>query len=156
MLLSVSQENLDVVRRCFEALERAFDAYWREPHSIADAMRAGELPPEWQEGWDYIHPEVEWETVFLRETFRGHLEAARAWDDFLRWATDYRPHLEEVEDLGSDRVLGVIALAGQGKGSDARMDARFYDVFTIRDGMIARLKEYTSREEAMDAAGAGE
>ena len=29
--------------------------------------------------------------------------------------------------------------------------SRFYDVFTVRDGMIGRLEEYTSREEAARA-----
>ena len=33
------------------------------------------------------------------------------------------------------------------------MATRFYDVITIRDGKIARLEEYTTREEALAAAG---
>ena len=70
----------------------------------------------------------------------------------MRWAQDYRPALEEVEDLGGDQVFAILTLAGRGKGSDARMNARFYDVFTIRDGKIARLEEYTTREEALEAA----
>jgi hypothetical protein len=31
------------------------------------------------------------------------------------------------------------------------ISSRFYDVFTIRDGMIRRLDEHTSREEAARA-----
>jgi ketosteroid isomerase-like protein len=149
MLLVVSQENVEVVRRFFAALEHAFEAYWGDPQPIAAAMEAGELPSEWQESWSYLHPEIVWQTVFLRETFRGHLEAARAWDDFLRWAKDYRPHLEEVEELGGDQVYAVVGLVGQGKDSDRRMDARFHDIFTVREGLIVRLEEYTSRSEAL-------
>jgi ketosteroid isomerase-like protein len=148
----MSQENVELVRRAFDALERAFDAYWKEPRSITAALEADDWP-EWREAFEYIHPQIEWQTVFLRETFHGHHEAARAWDDFLRWAEDYRPTLEEAEDLGGDRVLGVVGLVGQGKESAARMDARFYDVFTIQDGLIVRLKEYTTRAEALEAAG---
>jgi hypothetical protein len=100
----MSAKNVDVVRRSFDALERAFDAYWRDPRSIAAAMESGDLWPEWAEAFGYMHPEIEWQTVFLRQTFRGHLESARAWDDFLRWAQDYRPSLDGVEDLGGERV----------------------------------------------------
>jgi ketosteroid isomerase-like protein len=32
------------------------------------------------------------------------------------------------------------------------MNARFYDVFTVRDGQIVRLEEYTARDEALEAA----
>jgi ketosteroid isomerase-like protein len=39
-----------------------------------------------------------------------------------------------------------------GKDSRPQMATRFYDVITIRDGKIARLEEYTTREEAQEAA----
>jgi hypothetical protein len=38
---------VEVVRRFMEAIERAFDAYWKDPRSIASALEAGELWPEW-------------------------------------------------------------------------------------------------------------
>ena len=137
-----------MVRRAFEALERAFDSYWQNPRSISAALEAGDWT-EWSEALDYVHPEVEWQTVFLGETFRGRHEAARVWDDFLSWAEDHRPALEKAEDLGGDRVFAVVTPAGKGKDSPARMDARFYDVLTIKDGLIARLEEYTTRSEAL-------
>jgi ketosteroid isomerase-like protein len=102
--------------------------------------------------FERVHPEVEWQTVFLGQTYRGHLEAARAWDDFLDWATHYRPSLEDVADLRGDYAYAVVALVGKGKGSGMRMDARFYDVITVRDGLIVRIEEYTGRPEALQAA----
>jgi len=148
----MSVENVELVRRTMEVTERAFDAYWRDPRSVVGAMEDGTLWSEWREWFALVHPEIEWKTVFLGGTYHGPKECAAVWDDFLRWAEDYRPALEEVEDLGGDQVFAVLALAGRGKGSDARMNARFYDVFTIRDGKIARLEEYTTREEALEAA----
>jgi ketosteroid isomerase-like protein len=85
----------------------------------------------------------------------GRLAGARVWDDYLQWASDYRPRLEEVEDLGGNRVFAVIALSGRDKTTGREISSRFYDIFTIRDGMIGRLEEYTSREDAMEAAAAG-
>jgi ketosteroid isomerase-like protein len=149
----MSQENVELVRRFFGAIERAFDAYWKDPRSIAVALEARDLWPEWVEAYEYLHPQIEWQTVFLGETARGYLEAARIWDDFLKWAEDYRPSLDEVADLGSDHVFAVVALVGKGKDSDIRMDARFFDVVTLRDSLIARIEEYSSRTEAIEAAG---
>jgi ketosteroid isomerase-like protein len=100
----------------------------------------------------YLDEDFEWRTVFLGETFRGQVEAARAWDDFLAWAEDYRPTLEDVADLGGDYAFVVIGLAGTSKDSARTMDARFFDIFTIRDGKIARIEEYSDRSEALEAA----
>ena len=92
----------------------------------------------------------------MGETFRGHLATARAWDDFLSWAEDYRPNLEDVADLGGDHVFVVIALVGTGKNSGMQMDARFFDVFTLRDGFIAQIEEYLTRHDALEAVGLSE
>jgi ketosteroid isomerase-like protein len=143
---------VEVVRRTMAALERAFDAYWRDPRPIVRAYEAGELWPEWEEWFAHIHPEIEWKTVFLGETFHGHEECVRVWHDFLRWADDYRVTLEKLDDLGGDRVYAEVSITGQSKDSRPQMATRFYDVITIRDGKIARLEEYTTREEALEAA----
>ena len=126
------------------------------PPSIAAAMEADDLWPEWSEAFGYVHPQIEWQTVFLRRTHRGHLECAAAWDDFLKWAGDYRPSLDELADLGGEHVYIAIALAGAGKSSAVQMDARFFDVFTVRDGLILRIAEYTDRPEALAAVGLSE
>jgi ketosteroid isomerase-like protein len=101
--------------------------------------------------FEYVHPQIEWQTVFLGDTYRGHLETARAWDDFLPWAEDYRPSLEEVADLGVENVFAVVALVGKSRDSDAHMNARFFDVFTIRETLIVRIEEYATRTEALEA-----
>src|SRR5215217_6712572 len=105
----MSEGNVDVVRNAIEALDRAFESYWREPRSIADAIEAGDWP-EWTEAMDYVHPQIEWQTVFLGTTVHGRAAGARLWDDYLQWASDYRPALEEVEDLGGERVFAVLNL----------------------------------------------
>jgi ketosteroid isomerase-like protein len=148
----MSVENVELVRRTLGALDRALEAYWRDPRPIIRAYEDGELWPEWEEWFSYVHPEIEWRTVFLGETFHGHEECVRVWHDFLRWADDYRVTLEEIEDFGGGQVFVVITIGGRSKNSDARMGTRFYSVATVRDGQVARLAEYTDREEALEAA----
>ena len=152
----MSQENVDRVRRFMDAIERFFDAYWKDPRSIATALEEENVWPEWAEVYECIDPQIEWKTVFLGETFHGYLETARAWDDFLSWAEDYRPRLEHIADLGGDHVFVVIALVGTGKNSGRRMDARFFDIFTLRGGLIARIEEYLARNDALEAVGLSE
>ena len=100
-----------------------------------------------------MDPEVDWKTLFLDTTFRGHLGVARGWDDFLSWADHYRPWIEDAEDLGGDDVLVVVAFEGQAKDSGPRMSAHFLAVFTVRNDLIVRVHEYTTRDEALAAVG---
>jgi ketosteroid isomerase-like protein len=144
----MSEGNVEIVREAVAALGRAFESYFRAPRSIAEATESGDWP-EWNEAVGYVHPEIEWQTVFLGTTVHGRGASARLWDDYLQWASDYRPILEEIEDLGGDRVFAVLSLTGRDKTTGREMTSRFYDIFTIRDGMIARLEEYTSRREAL-------
>jgi hypothetical protein len=65
----MSQENVELVRRFMDAVERGFDAYWKSPRSIAASMQAQDLWPEWEEAYGYVHPKIEWQTTFLGETY---------------------------------------------------------------------------------------
>jgi hypothetical protein len=117
----VSAENVELTRRNIDTMQRALNAYLRDRRSIAAALDAGELWPEW--------------------------------DDFLKRVEDYRLTLDYVEDLGGDRVLAEIALAGRGKDSGARMESRMYQLVTLKDGLVVRIQEYTTRDDALDSAG---
>lgn len=152
MLSGVSHANVEVVRNTLAALQGALDAYWRDPRPILQAYESGTLWPEWEEWFSHVHPDIEWRTVFLGDTFHGHHECVGVWHDYLHWASDYRFALDEIEDLGGDEVFMVLTITGQGKDSDARMHTRFYSLATVRDGLVTRLAEYTSRDEAMVAA----
>ena len=149
----MSQENVEIVSSFMDAVQRFFNAYWEDPRSIAAAVEADDLWPEYREALAYVHPEVEWKTVFLGETHRGILAAARVWDDYLKWAEDYRVDLQEVADLGNDRVYATLGLVGKAKAGGEPMNAQFFDVFTLRDGLITRLEEYPDRAQALEAAG---
>jgi hypothetical protein len=44
----MSQENVDVVRSFMDAVQRFFNAYWKDPRSIAEAVEADDLWPEYR------------------------------------------------------------------------------------------------------------
>ena len=54
-------------------------------------------------------------------------------------------------DMG-DRVVVTVRLGGRGRGSGVEIAARFYDVYTLRDGKIVRMDQFTERSEALEAA----
>ena len=55
-----------------------------------------------------------------------------------------------------DQVVAVGRSVGRMKGSDAEIDIRYAVVISIRDGKIARGREYSTRQEALEAAGLSE
>jgi ketosteroid isomerase-like protein len=147
----MSQENVEIVRRSFAALERSVDAHWRNPRSVVDAVNAGDLPPELRELFTYLDPNVEWNTAFANMSFHGHLGCATGWDWLFEVAEDYRVTLVEVTDLGANRVLAEVDRTLKGKGSEIEVSAPMFSVVTLRGGLIARMDEYSSRAEAEEA-----
>jgi ketosteroid isomerase-like protein len=121
----MSQENVEVVRK-FLLLE------------VDEALA-------------YAHPEIVWNPA-EESAAQGH-DAVRA--SLVRWKgewDDYELLLEEFEQMG-DRVVAAVRLRGRGRGSGVEVDARFYDLFTISEGKIVRMDQFTQRSEALEAAG---
>jgi ketosteroid isomerase-like protein len=50
-------------------------------------------------------------------------------------------------------VVAVIAMHGRGKGSGAPFDLLPYFVYEVRDGRIVRDRAFTSKAQALEAAG---
>jgi len=75
---AMSQQNVEVVRRFFGAIERFFEEYWKEPRSVVSAVKADDLWPAYRDAMSCAHPDAEWQTIFLGSTHQGALEIARA------------------------------------------------------------------------------
>jgi ketosteroid isomerase-like protein len=58
----------------------------------------------------------------------------------------------ELIDAGEQTVVAVERFGGRAKLSGVETDQTCAVVFTIRDGKIARGREYATREEALEAA----
>jgi ketosteroid isomerase-like protein len=133
----MSEENVDTLRRAFEAAERE-----RDPKAILDAL----------------DPEVVWEVradLPDAETYRGHEGVRRLIASFDEVLTDswYRPI--EFLDVG-DHVVVPLRWGGRGRTSGAESDLEEVWVFTLRAGRVIRVREFAAREAALEAAGLSE
>ena len=121
----MSQENVEVVRR-FLVLE------------VDEALT-------------YADPNIVWNPA-EESAAEGH-DAVRA--SLVRWKgewDDYELLPEHFEHVG-DRVVAAVRMRARGRASGIPVDARFYDVYTLRQGKIVRMDQFTRRSEALEAAG---
>jgi ketosteroid isomerase-like protein len=124
----MSQENVEIVRRF--------------------------LADEVDEALTYADPGIVWNPI-EESSAQGH-DAVRA--SLARWKgewDDYRLMPEEFMD-GGDRIIVTVRLGGRGRGSGVEVDARFYDLYTLRDGKIIRMDQFTERSEALEAVSRSE
>jgi ketosteroid isomerase-like protein len=131
----MSQENVEVVRDALRAFaEGGFDAtaeFWDADIN----WRAIEGAPD--DVGEMIGP----------ERLRRYL------DELLEIFDNVTLVPEELLDLGDDRVVAVLHLAGRAKVSGVETELRFAVVCTLRDGKIVRGREYIDREQALEAVG---
>ena len=106
------------------------------------------------EAMTYADQDIVWNPIEELPT-QGH-DAVRA--SLARWKAewdDYGVQPEEFVDRG-DRVLATVRVRGRGRGSGVEIDARFYDLYTLRDGKIVRMDQFTERSQALEAVELGE
>jgi ketosteroid isomerase-like protein len=99
----------------------------------------------------YVDPDIVWNPV--EESSAHGLEAVRA--STARWKSewdDYELIPEEFVEVG-ERVVATVRFRARGRASGIEVDARLYDVFTLRDGKIVRMDQFTEQSEALEAAG---
>ena len=132
----MSQENVESVREAVVAYNRGdldafLDEYWTDDIDY----RAVEGAPD-----DHgpIHGKAEMR-AYMQDWF----------DTFDELTVDPR----ELIDAGTDQVVVVLRFAGRAKLSGVETNVTYAVVYTIRDGKIARGREYMTREEALEAVG---
>ena len=106
---------------------------------------------EVDEALTYVDPDIVWNPAEESAT-QGH-DAVRA--SLVRWKSewdDYELLPEEFEHMG-DRVVAAVHLRGRGRGSGIEVDARFYEVYTLREGKVITTTLYQHHTEAVAAAG---
>ena len=155
----MSQENVELVRRFYEAGERSLDAYWKNPRSGAAALEAGDLDPETAAVLAFLHPQIEYNAVpaaLEGGTARGHLGWLRAWDAFLREDVAFTFMVDELADLGGDDVFVTGEITVKYRGSGMTLTEPRFIVASVREGLIERIDAYRDRAEALEAAGLSE
>ena len=131
----MSQENVEVVRTAFQAFaDRGLDAM--------------------AEFWD---PDIDWRAaegaIDDVGEMHGQVAVRRYMEDWIDTFDDYSVVVEELRDVGDDRVLSIQRVKGRAKLSGAETVLRYAVVSTVRDGKVVRAREYLSVEEALQALG---
>ena len=58
--------------------------------------------------------------------------------------------------MGQDQAVAVVRFGGRAKLSGVEADLTFAVVYMLRDGKVARGREYWTKDEALEAAGLSE
>ena len=132
----MSQENVDIVRRVYEAWNR-------RDYSRALGLIDSEI-------------EVEAATGGLGDgTYRGRAGLYKALEGFWSEFDDTRVEVEEYVPAG-DHVITSVLLHGRGKRGGTSVEWRQWQVWTLRDGKAVRWRLFGNRREAVDAVGLAE
>jgi ketosteroid isomerase-like protein len=123
-------------------------------HENVEIVRRFLVVDDLDEALTYADPDIVGNPV-EESSARGH-DAVRSSTE--RWKgewDDYELIPEEFADVG-DRVVATVRFRARGRGSGIEVDARLYDVFTLRDGKIVRMDQFTEESEALEAVGLAE
>jgi ketosteroid isomerase-like protein len=131
----MSQENVGVVRQTLQAFA----------DGGLDAM---------VEFWD---PDIDWRAaegaIDDVGEMHGPVAVRRYIQDWIDTFDDFSVVVEELRDVGDDRVVSIQRLNGRAKLSGTETDLRYAVVSTVSDGKIVRGREYLSIDEALEAVG---
>ncbi len=133
----MSRENVDVVRRAYEFLGR------------------GELP------FEVTDPEIRIDNIPdspIPGPYYGHGGMRRWWSEIADALPGFRLTLEEVIDVGDDRVVGVLKTHGDTSRPGAvstliEQMPTWAAVHWVRNGLVVRTAGYLTKEQALKAAG---
>jgi uncharacterized protein len=129
----MSQENVDLARRGYEAFARGdLDAVLEFMHPEIEAHDPPEVPDA------AIH--------------RGREAVRRDWEQTADLFEGFSIDVEKSFERG-DEVVVFLRFRGRGRESDAEVEAPMAHVWTIRDGKAVRLRQFLDRAEALEAAG---
>jgi ketosteroid isomerase-like protein len=135
------------------------------PGAFMEAVRAGDVVRALRAGYAafnerrldmrIFHPEAEWHQrpqLPDARTHRGREEISRLNDEFIGSFDDFR--VEPREMFGtSGKVVAVVDVNGRVRGSAQRVAMEEVHVWSFRDGMASEVREYLTKDEALEAIG---
>jgi ketosteroid isomerase-like protein len=137
----MSEENVEIVRRAYEAL----GPY---PGRVDESTWARWIAPDAEADFSAIYPDAPITQV-------GPESVSRVME-MLPWGRSLKLEPEQFFDVDEERVLVFAHASAEGEGSGAPVEMRDAHELTIRDGLIVRFKVYANRAEALEAAGLSE
>jgi ketosteroid isomerase-like protein len=131
----MSEENETTVRDAVAAFNRGDLDAWLEYFTDDIDYRAVEGAPD-------DHGPIEG-----KDALRAYVE------DWRETFDDFRTEPTELIDAGEDRAIAVMRISGRARLSGVEVNLTFAVVYTLRDGKVARGREYWTRDQALEAAG---
>jgi uncharacterized protein len=129
----MSDENVELVRRAFEAFDRGdSEGVVSDFAPDCEYFATGAIPG-------------------VTGVFRGPDGYRRFLEAFVGEFDDLQVEPQEFIEAG-DQVLVSVALRGRGQRSRVETSWRISQLWTVRDGKIVRGQGFTSRDEALGAA----
>jgi len=130
----MSQENVEIVRRFFDAFER------RDRADVAALL----------------HPQIEWHTIAAPllgvQAMHGRDEALHfMFEQIGEGIEDFRAIPEEVSELSSDQVLAVAHYEGRGVASGMAVRMTAVAIHRVESGQIVFFQDFATRDEALKA-----
>jgi ketosteroid isomerase-like protein len=139
----MSQENVELIRRASEALTQALAT-----DNLTQVLR------------DYLDRDIDWRAA---EGAIDDVGGMRGHDAIRRYVEDWRDHFDnltlaphEFVEIDDERVMAVQCLSGCAKHTGIETELTFFVIYTIREGRFVKVREYATREEALEAAGLSE
>lgn len=129
----MSRENVEIVRRMYDSFARR----------------------DFEGVFSCLHPEIVFSQPAMEPgagTYHGHEGVNEAMNKWAGAWDDYRVEAEELTDLG-DHVLARTRHYGRGKGSGVEVQQQIFQLLTLRDGKIVRMRMYYDEAEALEVAG---
>ena len=129
----MSEENVERVRQAYKLYERTQ-----------------------QPDYELLHADVAWHTAQDlpdSDTYRGHAGVAEVYSEWIDSFEDFRVEVEEMIDGGGELVVVMTRLRGRFRGSSEEVNLIEAHVWKLLDGKAVEVREYRSRDEALEAAG---
>ena len=134
----MSEENVEAVRAAYQAFAE---------HGIDGFL-------------NYLTEDVDHRAIEGALDDRGPMHGkddVRAYvQDWLDTFDEFTAQPLELIDAGQSQVVAIVRFAGRAKLSGVETEGTFGVLYTIRDAKAARGREYSTREEALEAAGVRE
>jgi ketosteroid isomerase-like protein len=130
----MSQENVDLVRSIYAALDRG-DA------EAVEALLEGRVAPDYE-----LHP------LYFDRVYKGADAIQQLLADISETWEDYRQEVEEIVDLG-EHLLVLARMTARGAGGGVPIDERIAMLLRFQGETLVWSKSFSSKSEALEAVG---
>jgi ketosteroid isomerase-like protein len=129
---TMSQQNVDLVRRAFEQFVATGEPAWDTLHE---------------------HVEVRDHDIMDGREYHGHADVRRwLFEDWASAWSEYSAEPEEFIDVDDEHVIAVFRIKATGRASAVAIERQDAIVYVVRDQQVTRLDYYNSKQQALEAA----